>query len=290
MRLPFAARYENLAMIGMGLVVLVTAAVVVAVTRSESMDRSAARALAPTNRVEFTLEHVTLAAPRDVGAELRLTADRISVRRRSGARGLLVYHDLREIFAAGVGLVGRIGSTPGTLLSQVVASTKRLLPLESPHGASARSSLDDLRSPRVLFADFSIDLARGDGEGIRLKASSGSLNSGSHILVVDGVTMLMPGNELLRAPRAVFSDALDGVLLPLGYDSAGQHVQPVAFLVLDAAGRLSTAPRVPEVDYVDFIEASEQRVLAHLLERAPPALQPMLALMAGGWGWGVHHP
>ncbi|HXK23224.1 MAG TPA: hypothetical protein VMS55_11170 [Myxococcota bacterium] len=257
-------------------------------TRSERATGAATREPEPVNPVETELRHVTVTPHGGDEAQGHLSADRIVVRRRTAARGLLVYHDLKEIYAAGVDLATPVESSEGSLLLHVVASVRELLPLkefraESPAGAAARP----FATPRVVFADLAIRLTRSRGEAIYLRAASGRLNSGAETLVLDRAEISM-GSDALQAPRAVLSDRLDGVLLPLGYERGAEQAHAGLFLVLDDSGRFATAPRVPEFDYADAVDKTEKLVLTHLLKRAPTTLQPLLALVVGGLGSDIH--
>jgi len=244
-----------------------------------------------SSRTEVAFDKVVVAEPGDGGVASRLVADRIGVRRRTGVRGLVVYHDLREIFATGVELDRSIKAPDRSLLAHVVSTTKRLIPLQADRNRSAVGTWENaLTNLRVAFTDLTIRLAGPGGASVGIKAAHGTLNAGSHVLVLEGTVVSMARGEPLHAPRAVFSDALDGVLLPLGYDSGQNQVRHAVFLVLDEAGRPVAAPRVPDLDYADVVDENEKLVLAHLLEHAPPTLQPMLALMAGGIGSGSLNP
>lgn len=232
--------------------------------------------------IDLTLEGVDVSGPGGHGTS-RLTADLIQVRRRSGAHGFVHYEDLREILVRRAVITMPVEEERGRMLAHVVPGARRLLPfVRAGERAGQERSEPGASMPRVRFEDFALHLSRPSGDTLDLQAATGQLNTGGRILILDGVRISISRGDSIWAPRAVFSEDLDGLRLPLGYVTNGQRAVGDTFLVVNDTNRFEAARDVPALDDADSIEKKERLVLAHLLERAPPALQPMLTLLVTG--------
>jgi hypothetical protein len=215
-------------------------------------------------------------------------------RNRRGAAGLVTYHDFAEVFATDARLSIELNawdgfsSIPEAMASLLVLEEEApLLQEEEEVEASEMDILESdpsdqkgiVRRPavtRLLFETLVIKRVSAE-LGISFEADRGRYDIHAGTLVLEGnVTMRTSLGEEINAPRAVLSREHDGLYLPLGYDRGDKPDRQRRFVVLNDKGELSATTGGEPISYEDLIEKRERLVLNHYVDRAPPALRPIL--------------
>lgn len=215
-------------------------------------------------------------------------------RNRRGAAGLVTYHDFAEIVARDARLSIELNawdgfsSIPKALASLLVSEEDAsLLQDEAQVEVSEMDTLDSdpsdrkgiMRRPavtRLLFETFVINRLSDELE-VSFEADRGRYDMHAGTLVLEGnVIMRTSLGDEINAPRAVLSRQHDGLYLPLGYDRHDKPDRQRRFVVLNDKGELSATTGGEPISYEDLIERRERLVLTHYVDRAPPALRPIL--------------
>lgn len=237
---------------------------------------------------EFSLEGISVFSSWDGGEPSSLSAKSILGRKRTGAGGLVVYHDVMEVRALDVSITVQVDSEDEALLSHVFGGVKRFFSREglpTPLGGAPSGNRSVLP---VVFKNLSIRLQQSGQKEVTIAATRARLNSDSDTLVLAGqVVMTTPRDGDVHASQAVFSSEFDGIYLPAGYTIGDRRMGGRRLLVVDASGVTSEASSLPDVDYEDLIERREKLVLAHFLKAVPSELKPLLFLFLGKIGTRV---
>jgi hypothetical protein len=241
----------------------------------------------PATHEQFVFGGISLNTLEEDGDSSSLSATRLAIRHRTGAGGVLVYHDVMELVAEGAVITLSTDGADGTLLSRVLGSVKR--PFEwDPSGDSSLliASGNDEIAGRVFFEDLAIRVVKSEGGELLLSATRARLSFDLDTLVLDGsIVMTTPLGEELRSSHAAFSGDFEGIHLPAGYEIGGRRFAQGG-LVIDAEGALMPAVRIPELRYDDFVNQTERAVLTHFAKRAPAELQPLIYAILAHLGPG----
>jgi hypothetical protein len=204
------------------------------------------------------------------------------VRHRTGGGGLLFYHDVKELVAEEAEITVRTHAGGATRFSRVLEGVSSLFASTASGDPSLPIAVGSGGAHgRVLFEGLAIRMIERGGGELLLSAKRGRLSFAPDTLVLDGrIEMRTPVGEELRSSRAAFSAGFEGIHLPAGYAIGGTPFAKGA-LVVGAEGRLAPAADVAAVRLDDRLERTERQLLAHLVERAPRELRPLIfALLA----------
>jgi len=152
-------------------------------------------------------------------------------------------------------------------------------PIESYLKETSDSDLDILS--RIQFDRLTLNVHYPTGDSLEVTAEKASISGDfqSFVLVGD-VRILFPHGEVLRAPQAVFSRGMDGILFPSGHFRQEKYDRDKTFYRLIADGRLVRLPQAPNIQYRDPLEAKEEELYGRILKKLPPYQRIMFGIPA----------
>jgi hypothetical protein len=237
--------------------------------------QSRASAKSPTG---FVLDRLSIETDTGGNRRTSLNASRLVSRKRTGLAGFVTYHDVLEIQLIEASLSIDVDSANDSIFAGLVEDLKRSLhsyPLFAELSGDADGA--PRRTARLLFDGLSVRATAYGERTLLLSSKQARLNLDPEALVLEGdLRISLAGGVELSAPLAAISPEHEGIYLPLGYALGEGYVDQTAFLSLDETGEWSRAEIVPAIQLDDSIDATEQAVLAHLLERAPGGLRGLL--------------
>jgi len=152
-------------------------------------------------------------------------------------------------------------------------------PLESYLQETSDSDVDILS--RILFYRFSLNIHYPAGDSLEVTAEKASIAGNFQSFVLAGeVKIILPHGEVLRAPQAVFSRGMDGILFPSGHMRQETYEQRKTFYRIVADGRLLRLSPAPDVRYGDPLEAKEADLYGRVLKKLPPYQRIMFGIPA----------
>jgi len=152
-------------------------------------------------------------------------------------------------------------------------------PIESYLKETSDSDLDILS--RIKFDRLALNVHYPTGDSLGVTAEKASIGGDFQSFVLEGdVRILSPYGEVLRAPQAVFSRGLDGILFPSGHFRQEKYDRNKTFYRLIANGRLVRLPQAPSVNYADPLEAKEEELYGKIFNKLPPYQRIMFGITA----------
>jgi hypothetical protein len=76
----------------------------------------------------------------------------------------------------------------------------------------------------------------------------------------------------------VWSKKFNGIYLPGGYILNNKQHNGKAFYAIDTKGNFLKVLKIPDIEYVDFIEEREKVLYAYLSKNMPPYLRLMFGI------------
>jgi hypothetical protein len=219
-----------------------------------------------------------------------LVADGVRIGKRTSLGGLLVYHDLRDLFVSGA--VVRLrpalpdpdgAATSFNLLAELSRHLDPILGAGKRDVAAGRGR-EGIGLSRVRFEDLSITAELGNRRTLSIVASQARSDPKFESLAFhQSVTITDAEGTELRAVEAVWSRKFAGIYLPGGHWIQDRHSAGEAFFVVSSDGILASRRPIPSIAYRDEIEEMETRIGAKVLGDSLPVLRAALGIPSGAY-------
>jgi hypothetical protein len=234
---------------------------------------------------DVVLTGLSMVGGAEGGASSSLHADAVRIGKRTSLGGLLVYHDLRDLFVSGAALRLRPAAPdpeaappPFDLLGALSQQLGPILGAARPRGA-AGGGREGLGLSRVRFDGLSVVAELGDGRILSIAARRARIDPRFETLALrESVTITDAEGVERRAAEAVWSREFAGIYFPEGYWIRDRRREGEAFFGVSDDGRLARRRPIPRVAYRDEIEEMEARIGAAVLGDALPGLRAALGI------------
>jgi hypothetical protein len=234
----------------------------------------------------FKVEKISIVKRMDNRLFFSFSADRVVHRKRISK--FFVYQNLKEILLSGVQIDFypynmRHLKNQNTLIplddigSSFASLGKPSTPIEEYLAGKADIDLDLLS--RILFEDLSINIYLPSDKKFSITAKFARVNTYFENIVLEGpVTIVDSSGKEMHASEAVWSKKFNGIYLPGGYILNNKQHNGKAFYTIDTKGNFSKVLKIPDIEYVDFIEEREKVLYAYISKNMPPYLRLMFGI------------
>jgi hypothetical protein len=260
--------------------------------RSDAVEVSEATAShgVPLRRGDLVFTGLSIVGDGEGGGSSSLVADRVHVGKRTSLGGLLVYHDLEDLFVSRAvvrlrpGLPGPDGAaTSFNLLAELSRHLDPILGAGDVEVETGRGR-QGVGLSRIRFEGLSITAELGNRRTLSIVARQARTDPKFENLAFHrSVTITDAEGIELRAVEAVWSRKFAGIYLPGGHWIQDRYREGEAFFVVSGDGTLASRRPIPSIAYRDEIEEMEARIGAKVLGDSFPGLRAALGISSGSY-------